>query len=291
MLSETIETYKRLLEEKLFSYFSENELKQDRLFKAMKYSLEAGGKRVRPILAFEFCRINGKNPEAALSAACAIEMMHTFSLIHDDLPCMDNDDFRRGRKSCHREYDEGTALLAGDALAILPFRIIAEDESLSDSQRVRMISLLAGCAGEYGMIGGQQIDTQFEGEKLEYDELKRMYELKTSRLLEAACCCGALAADAVEEKIRSAEIFAKNLGLAFQIIDDILNVRGSEAEIGKPVGTDEEKDKYTFVRLFGIEKAEAEAQRLTEAALSSLEQNEKTAFLQEFTKLLLYRNK
>lgn len=291
MLQERIDEYVNAVEKRLYDYVGESGCKQKRVIDAMRYSLEAGGKRVRPVLAMEFCRLCCGEAERALSVACAIEMTHTFSLIHDDLPCMDDDDLRRGKPSCHKAFDEVTALLAGDALAILPFRVIAEDKALSDAQKTAITAFLAKCAGETGMIGGQQIDTEFEGKRLSGAELLAMYELKTSKLLEAACCCGVIAGGGTEKQIEAAAMYAKNLGLAFQIVDDLLDVCGDEVVLGKPVGSDEKDNKFTYVGIYGAEKAREAAAEFTGNAVGALGFFENTGFIGEYTKLLLDRTK
>ena len=285
--------YIDIIDKKLEVYMSFPETKQSRLYEAMRYSLFAGGKRIRPILALEFSAMCGGNAEKALPAACAIEMMHTFSLIHDDLPCMDDDDMRRGRASCHRKFDEATALLAGDALEMYPFKILTDSVNcgVSAENTVKMIGILSDYAGHSGMIGGQQIDTQFEGRNLGLDCLTEMYKLKTSRLLQAAACMGCLSAGADEFKVQTAFEYADRLGVAFQIVDDIRDVCGNAEELGKPVGSDKDNNKETFASLAGIEKAKETAQRLTDEALKLLDEFENNGFLKQMTIKLLNRNK
>lgn len=285
--------YISIIDKRLKEYMSFPKGKQDRLYEAMRYSLFAGGKRIRPILALEFSAMCGGSVEKAMPAACAIEMIHTFSLIHDDLPCMDNDDMRRGRESCHKAFDEATALLAGDALEMLPFGILTKSVNfgVSAENTVKMIGILSDYAGHLGMIGGQQIDTQFEGQSLGGECLIDMYRLKTSRLLQAAACMGCLAADAGEHKIKTAYEYADRLGIAFQIIDDILDVCGDAEKLGKPVGSDKENNKETYVALYGLEKAKETAQRLTDEALGLLDEFESNEFLKQMTIKLLNRNK
>lgn len=263
---------------------------QESLARAMRYSLEAGGKRIRPVLVMEFCRICGGDIKSAVSAACAIEMIHTFSLIHDDLPAMDNDDFRRGRPSCHKAFGEAPAILAGDALAILPFQIIAEDETISSDIRVKLIADLSRASGMYGMTGGQQIDMENET-RSDVDEknLRYMYSLKTGALIRTACRMGCIAAGADAETVAAADEYASKLGLAFQIIDDILDVISTTEELGKPVGSDAEQNKTTFVTVLGLEKAKEEADRITQEALEALKKFSDTEFLEDLTNTLLER--
>ena len=265
---------------------------QNRLTEAMRYSLEAGGKRVRPVLVTEFCRLCGGTDAMSAAPAAAIEMIHTASLIHDDLPAMDNDDFRRGRPSCHKAYTEAEAILAGDALIVLPFQIIAEDTTLDGDKKARIISDLAAATAVTGMIGGQAIDIDNET-RTDVDEanLRYMYSLKTGALIRTSCRMGCLAAGASEEKIQLADEYAKKIGLAFQIIDDILDVTSTTEELGKPVGSDEENNKTTFVTVMGIEKAKEEADRLTGEAMALLDKFDGSDFLKALTMELLDRRK
>lgn len=286
--------YKELVDKELDKYMTFPEgLKQGKLFEAMKYSLNAGGKRIRPVLALEFCRICGGEYKNALPAACAIEMIHTFSLIHDDLPCMDNDDMRRGRPSCHKAFDEATALLAGDALEMYPFDVLAGSTScgVSAENALKMVKMLAWASGHMGMIGGQQIDTEFEGQSPGLDELLKMYRLKTSRLLQAAAGMGCLSAGADGDAVGNALEYADRLGLAFQIVDDILDIYGDEKALGKPIGSDKEKNKYTYVTYAGLEGAKEKAKQLTDEALVFLAKFNNSEFLKKLTIELLNRNK
>ena len=265
---------------------------QQKLTEAMRYSLEAGGKRIRPVLVKEFCRLCGGTPEMSAAPAAAIEMIHTFSLIHDDLPAMDDDDFRRGRPSCHKAFSEATAILAGDALAVLPFQIIADDPVLDSGIKVRLISDLASATAGEGMIGGQIIDIENEKrDDVDENNLRYMYSLKTGQLIRTACRMGCIAAGADDEKIRLADSYASKLGLAFQIIDDILDVVSTEEELGKPVGSDAENNKTTFVTVMGIEKAKQEADSLTREALGILDSFPDSEFLKALTAELLDRRK
>lgn len=288
---EKLKYYRDIADKKLREYMSFPKARQDRLFEAMRYSLFAGGKRIRAMLAIEFSKACGGTEEKALPAACAIEMMHTFSLIHDDLPCMDDDDMRRGMPSCHKAFDETTALLAGDALEMYSFRVLSDSlkYGVSAENTVRMTEILADCSGHLGMIGGQQIDTQFRS--FEENALKEMYRLKTSRLLQAAACMGCLSAGADDDTVKRAYEYGDILGIAFQIVDDILDVCGNAEELGKPVGSDEENDKATSVSILGIDGAKEKASRLTEKALSILDGFNDCDFLKQLTIKLLNRNK
>ena len=265
---------------------------QRNLLDAMNYSLEAGGKRIRPILVYAFCEALGGDFRRAAAPACAVEMMHTFSLIHDDLPAMDDDDLRRGKPSCHKKFSEAMAILAGDALSVLPFEILADDELLTAEQKILMISVLANAVGRDGMIGGQVIDMEnAERDDVDEDNLRNMYKCKTGQLIAVSCAMGGKCADADMDKIREAIEYGYKLGLAFQIVDDILDVTGDEEVIGKPVGSDEAEHKTTFVSLYGVEKAQEIADRITDEALEILDNFDNNEFLRELTIRLLNRKK
>lgn len=237
---------------------------------AMKYSLLSGGKRIRPILLLEFYTLCGGNGDSVLNFAAALEMIHTYSLIHDDLPCMDNDDMRRGRPSCHKAFGEDTALLAGDALLTLAFKTAAETDGIPADRVLKAIAVLAENAGISGMVGGQVEDLAFEKSGATIDELRGMYLKKTSCLLSAGAVCGSILAGADEEELKYAAEYAEKLGLAFQIIDDILDCTSDEKTLGKPIGSDEKNGKTTYVTLLGIDGAKAEAERLSNEALTAL---------------------
>ncbi len=263
---------------------------QRKLADAMSYTLFAGGKRVRAMLVKEFCRLCGGEEQAAVSAACAIEMIHAFSLIHDDLPCMDDDDFRRGKLSCHKAYGEAMALLAGDALENKAFEIIAVDRFLTDEVKVKLITILSKAIGTYGMIGGQVIDTVCQAKITDKDSLFEMYRMKTGALIRASCEMGCIAAKAFD-KVQIAGEYGEKLGAAFQIIDDILDIKGNETVLGKPVGSDKQNEKNTSAVLCGIDEAERIAQRLTDEAMECLSVFEDRGFINEISRYLLKRNK
>lgn len=291
-IKDTLEKYVNNVEKWLLNYSLKPELKlSGTVAEAMDYSLEAGGKRIRPVLVQAFCELFGGKAEDAASPASAIEMIHTFSLIHDDLPCMDDDDYRRGKPSCHKQFSEACAVLAGDALAIRPFQIIADDNNLSAETKVKLISELSYSSGAQGMIGGQIIDMENE-ERDNVDEknLREMYALKTGMLIKTACVMGCITAGASEEQIEKVKEYAHCLGLAFQIIDDILDVTADEAVLGKPTGSDADENKTTFVTLFGVEKAKAEAEELTKKALEILDGFSGSEFLKGLTEYLLVRD-
>lgn len=242
----------------------------DVVSQAMRYSVENGGKRIRPALLLEFCRVCGGDYKKAVPFACALEMIHTYSLIHDDLPCMDNDDFRRGKPSCHIAFGEEYALLAGDALLTLAFET-AMKSNLSAEINVKAAKELAKAAGVMGMVGGQVLDLQNEGKKVGVSDLQKTDELKTGELIRAACVLGCVCAGADDKKIAAAEKYAHDIGIAFQIVDDILDVTSDEETLGKPIGSDEENQKSTYVSLLGIEKSRKTAEELTLNAQKALD--------------------
>ena len=237
---------------------------------AMKYSLLSGGKRIRPILLLEFYALCGGKGDNALLFGTAIECIHTYSLIHDDLPCMDNDDLRRGKPTCHKKFGESTALLAGDALLTLAFKTAAETDGIPADRVLKAIAVLAENAGISGMVGGQVEDLAFEKSGATIEQLRGMYLKKTSCLLSAGAVCGSILAGADEEELKYAAEYAEKLGLAFQIIDDILDCTSDEKTLGKPIGSDEKNGKTTYVTLLGIDGAKAEAERLSNEALTAL---------------------
>lgn len=247
----------------------------DRLQEAMRYSLLAGGKRVRPVLALAFCQMLGGEPAEALPLACALELVHTYSLIHDDLPCMDDDDMRRGRPTCHTVYGEATAVLAGDALLAEAFRMIAEAPGLSCEQKTEAVGILARACGGDGMVAGQLLDV--EQIAANEDELRLLCRLKTGAMIQAAAELGCVAAGASPETRPVAAAYGGHIGLAFQVRDDMLNVTASEAELGKPVGSDRAECKKTFVDVLGLEgcgAVVAEETRLAKEALAGFENAE-----------------
>ena len=241
----------------------------DRLRQAMRYSLMAGGKRLRPMLTLEFCRICGGDPDAALPVACAVELLHTYSLIHDDLPAMDDDALRRGKPTCHIAFDEATAILAGDALQAQAFSAIAS-APLPSERIAACVRELAAAAGMIGMCGGQQLDLDAEGQRLSAQELVQLQQLKTGALIRAACRMGVLCADGTAAQLDAADSFAAALGLAFQIRDDMLDEIADEAVFGKPVGSDRAQGKCTFLTELGMEACAERVATLTEQAVASI---------------------
>jgi geranylgeranyl diphosphate synthase type II len=242
----------------------------DLVIQAMYYSLEGGGKRIRPALVFTFCELFGGNAQAAMPLAAALEMIHTYSLIHDDLPCMDNDDYRRGRLSCHRKFGETYALLAGDALLTEAFRCIAAAADLSPELRCNAAALLAKAAGAQGMIAGQALDLQYEARKITRAQLEEMNQKKTGALIDCACALGCLAAGAEEPQTATALRYAGHIGLLFQLTDDILDVIGNTAKTGKSQGKDAKSGKNTWVKLLGLKRAQMYAKELAVFAKQEL---------------------
>lgn len=275
----------RKVENSLLSYLPDAKDGQYQVAEAMKYSLINGGKRIRPVLALEFARACGGSRDDCLPLACALEYIHTYSLIHDDLPCMDNDDLRRGKPSCHKQFDEATALLAGDALLTHAFEIVSEADDLSDDKKVMATSLLAQNSGVTGMIGGQVIDILFEKGNPTLKDLLTVYKLKTGALISAACLMGCISAGADSNQLAAASKFAYSLGIAFQIQDDILDITGDEKKLGKPVGSDAENSKTTYAAVAGMDKAKQDVKRLTENAVKQLAYFENS----EFIELLAYK--
>lgn len=238
------------------------------IFKAIEYSLLAGGKRIRPILTLEFCKICGGDSKQALPLAAALEMIHTYSLVHDDLPAMDNDDYRRGRLTNHKVFGDGMAILTGDALLTFAFTE-AISAPLSPEQKIAAVKALAQAAGVNGMIGGQVIDLENEHKSMSLETLELLQRLKTGALIRAAARLGCIAANATEEQFVIADEYADSLGLAFQIVDDILDVNGDAEELGKPIGSDVASGKNTFVSVLGMLSAKQKADELTKKAMVS----------------------
>nr|WP_206773352.1 (2E,6E)-farnesyl diphosphate synthase [Bacillus cereus group sp. N14] len=247
---------KTFVEEKLVSYANELQC-PNVLREAMAYSLEAGGKRLRPLLLFATLQAFGKEKNLGIGAACALEMIHTYSLVHDDLPCMDDDDLRRGKPTNHKVFGEAMAVLAGDGLLTYAFQVIMayEQKEISAEKKVRLVLELAKAAGPEGMVGGQVADMEAEGKQLTIDELEYIHKHKTGKLLEFAVLAGSILSDATEEQEEKLLAFAKYIGLAFQIRDDILDVEGTEEEIGKPIGSDVSNEKSTYTTLFTVDRA------------------------------------
>ncbi len=271
------------LDENCFCSVSEP---QKVLFDAMRYSLLAGGKRLRPVFVFDFCRMCGGDWKKAAPFAAAIEMVHTYSLIHDDLPCMDNDDYRRGRLTNHKVYGEANAILAGDALLTAAFSYLAKVPFDAET-RIRAVEVLSNCAGELGMVGGQVLDMMSEERQCTEQEVLDIQSRKTGALIRAACLLGVLAGQGSDEQFSAAAEFATHLGLAFQIRDDMLDVIGNAEELGKAVGVDTVKN--TFVQLYGLEKCDALVHSHTDKAKASLLAFENADFMLDLSDELVGR--
>ena len=285
-----IAQYRAAIEEFLQGKFCED-LPQKRLFDAMRYSLLAGGKRIRPVLTLEFCRICGGDWRSALPFACALEMIHTYSLIHDDLPCMDDDDLRRGKPTNHKVYGETMAVLAGDALQPAAYTLILDSAlpsaATDPAVTVKAIRILAEQAGELGMVGGQVLDMDAEEQELTEQGIYDIQCRKTGALIQAACQIGVVAAGGTQQQLDAAKTYAQNLGLAFQIRDDMLDVLGDAAKLGKATHVDENKN--TFVRLYGIGACSKMIESETKTAIDALGCFENSDFLVEMARQLALR--
>lgn len=281
-----------LVEEGLLRELKKVPAYDETLEKAMEYSLMAGGKRLRPVLLMAAADAVGKDGAAFLTTGCAIEMIHTYSLIHDDLPAMDNDDYRRGKPTNHKVFGDGIAVLAGDALLTLAFEVMLRQEDAAPETLVTVVSEMSRAAGPYGMVGGQVLDIEGEGRRLDLAALRKIHMGKTGALFCAAIRSGAILAGAKEEELAALTLYAERFGLAFQITDDILDVTGDEAAIGKPVGSDVRNEKATYVTLTSLEEAKKLAEDAVEEAVAALDIfGERAAFLRDLALFLLGRKK
>ncbi len=278
-----------LVEQAISAYYDTDDEDTSVLTSAEKYSLFAGGKRIRPFLTIEFCRMLGGDIRAALPFACAVEMIHTYSLIHDDLPCMDNDDMRRGKPTNHRVFGYSTALLAGDSLLTRAFGCIASNSYVDGDARSDAVSVLSSYAGACGMVGGQIIDLEGEKKQLNRDTLVKLHSMKTGALISAAALLGVIAAGYKIEssEAKAAKTYAESIGLAFQIIDDIIDVNATEEIAGKSVGSDTQKT--TFMTYFDVEEAKDIAARLTADSMSAISEYDNSHILTDFAVYLLER--
>lgn len=278
---------------KLIDSFLENRLAKKGISKvddAMAYSLLAGGKRIRPVLLMATAEALGVKGYNYLPVACGLEMIHTYSLIHDDLPCMDDDDYRRGRLTNHKVFGEAMAVLAGDGLLTLAFEVMLEQKNVDPRVLIETVREMAMCAGNFGMVGGQGLDLENEGKSISAEELRKMHAGKTGALFIAAIRGGAHLAGANEQELLALTKFADLLGLAFQITDDILDVEGTTEALGKPAGSDEKNHKSTYVSLYGLEAAKALAEKTVAEALECLEMfGENAEALREITRLMCSR--
>ena len=264
------------------------------LYSSMRYSALSGGKRIRPFLVSEFCRLYGGEADAAIDFACAIEYVHASSLVHDDMPCMDNDDMRRGKPTNHKVYGEDIALLCGDALITRGYEMAARNKRVSAEAALAATAMLLREAGAVGMMGGQEIDLLSEGKQTVFETLLKMHEKKTGALIKASCLLGTMAAgitDENDERYKAAVKYAYGIGMAFQIIDDILDVEGDAALLGKATHADAELEKTTFLTFMNIPEARAYAEKLTNEAIEAIAPYEGNETLTELAKFLLYRNK
>ena len=278
-----------MIEEYLNSCFDDKSVSHSELLDAMRYSLLAGGKRIRPVLTLEFCKAAGGDLKTALPVACAVEMLHTYSLIHDDLPCMDNDDLRRGKPTNHKVFGETIAVLAGDALQAEAFKAILSC-GLPVPIKAECARILSEAAGENGICGGQYLDMKGECTALSGDELSDMCGRKTASLIAAACHMGAVAGGANINQCQAAESYGYDIGLAFQIRDDVLDELSTAEELGKPIGSDRREGKTTFMSLYGLDKCEEQIKLLTERAKSTIEREFRhSEFLVEFADELCAR--
>jgi len=267
LYTERLQQHLELVERRLAEFLPTD----DGIGEIMRYACEGGGKRIRPVLLLEWCRLCGGSVDEAMPFAAAIECVHAYSLVHDDLPCMDNSPLRRGKPSAHAKYGETMALLAGDALLNRAFEIMLSAENVEPRSALRAAAQLADNAGVYGMIGGQVLDLDSEGKQIDLDTLKRLQEGKTAALLVAACRMGAILGGGTDEQVESAGQYGYYLGLAFQVVDDILDVTATAEELGKPVGSDDENEKNTYVSLLGIGRARELAVSYTAQAKAALE--------------------
>ena len=281
--------YQQGIEDYLAGLFTA-ETPYKKLYEAIRYSLLAGGKRIRPVLTLEFARLGGIDWHLALPYGCALELVHNYSLIHDDLPCMDNDDLRRGKPSCHKAFGESTAMLAGDVLLTEAFNVVANAPA-SPIVSVRAAKALGAGAGSHGMVYGQELDLKYEALAATEEQLRLIHRNKTGALINAAVQMGAAAAQANETQCKELEDYAFGIGLVFQIVDDVLDVTSTAEQLGKPIGSDSENGKTTFVTLYGTEGAMELAKKLNNETCASLhaEFGEKAAFLEQLAKELLVR--
>ena len=265
--------YIKEIEAAIERYIPQEKVAEQKLIDAVRYSLSLKGKRVRPSLTLAFAELCGGSIKAAMPFACAVEMVHTYSLIHDDLPCMDDDDYRRGQPANHKVFGEDIALLAGDALQSMAYTTMLSEEAVAavgGARAARAARILAKKSGVLGMVGGQVIDLSMEHKTVGIELVRLMEEKKTANLIEAACMIGCVVAGAEDEKINAAERYAHAIGLAFQIVDDILDVTSTAEELGKPIGSDIGNEKNTFMSLLGIERCRESVAWLTEEAIDAL---------------------
>lgn len=270
--NQTLDRYRERVERELDAWLPTANIHPARLHEAMRYCVLGGGKRIRPVLVYAAGEALGVPASRLDAPACAVELIHAYSLVHDDLPAMDDDDLRRGKPTCHKFYDEATAILVGDALQTLAFHVLAHApfDDIEPAARLRMIGTLSLAAGSRGMVGGQAIDLAAVGQQLDIAQLEDMHIHKTGALIRASVLMGALAAEVDMPRFEALDHYAKCIGLAFQIQDDILDVQGNSEETGKATGADADRGKPTYPTLLGLNEAAARAAELVEAALDSL---------------------
>jgi len=289
-MKELWQSRRTLVERALQAELDRTDILDDKLRASMAYSLMAGGKRLRPILLMAAADAVGADGTKFITAACALEMIHTYSLIHDDLPAMDNDDYRRGKLTNHKAYDEGTAILAGDALLTLAFTVILRQQDVPAERLLRVVDEMSRAAGAEGMVGGQMLDLEAENRRISMEELRRVHMGKTGALFRAALRSGAILAGASEQQLAALTAYADHFGLAFQITDDILDVIGTAEDIGKPVGSDEKNHKSTYVTLTSLDEAQSLARQMVESAVDALHIfGDEAAFLRELVLYLVRR--
>lgn len=290
MIDALLKDYQAKLDSRFDIILSENGQLYDEVISACRYSVINGGKRIRPVLLLEFYKLCNGEDDCAYNFACALEMIHSYSLVHDDLPCMDNDDMRRGKPTCHKAYGESTALLCGDALLTEAFLVASKTMGIPADRVVKALSHLASSAGVAGMIGGQVIDMA-DNTDSDDNVLFEMYRLKTGALLKTACAIGCILAGADEQLVETAETFGEKLGIAFQIIDDILDGTSDTKTLGKTAGSDEKNNKDTIVVRLGVEYCRELAKKYTDEAYECLEKFEgDSTVLKQLAAYLLERN-
>ncbi len=296
MVETTLQDYlasrRQAIEEALNNYLPSESDRPENLHQAMRYSVLAPGKRLRPTLVLAAAEAVGASPQTVMPTACALECIHVFSLIHDDLPCMDNDDYRRGRLTSHKVYGEAMALLAGDALLAFAFELIALNIHTAPADRVlETLRMIAHASGFGGMVGGQVVDMESQGKEVTPDTLRYIHRHKTGALLTGSVLAGAMLAGANDLELYALRTYGDHIGLAFQIADDILDVTGDEALLGKPVGSDEERDKATYPKLFGLEESRRRAHAEVEGAQEALADLDRRADpLRQIARYIIERN-
>lgn len=285
---------RQFIDDCLASYLENVDAFPPLIHESMRYAVFNGGKRLRPMFVIEGANLAGGNRDQVVPTACALEMIHSYSLVHDDLPAMDDDDFRRGKPTCHKVYGEANAILTGDALLTMAFQLVAQNARVPGVDPLKVLQVIdeiARAAGSRGMIGGQVVDLEYEGKEVAFEELKTMHKMKTGELFKCSLRSGALLCGMDERGLKALDLFAEQFGLAFQITDDILDIKGDEKLLGKPVGSDEKNQKNTYPKLFGLEGAEQMARDCVKICINSLEEfGEKGTFLKQLALYLLSRD-